>query len=48
VVVEWSDGNGLGTARFRSRGVSVSLDEDLLQALREVLGTEGVELVKAG
>jgi hypothetical protein len=48
VVVEWTDGNGLGTARFRSRGLTVSLDDDLLGALREMLGQGGVELVKAG
>ena len=48
VVVEWTDGNGLGAARFRSRDLTVSLDDDLLRALRDVVGSQGVELVKVG
>jgi DNA polymerase-3 subunit alpha len=48
VVVEWTDGNGLGAARFRSRDLTVSLDDDLLRALQDVVGSQGVELVKVG
>ncbi|MBI1723021.1 MAG: DNA polymerase III subunit alpha [Gemmatimonadetes bacterium] len=49
VLVEWRDDNGGETsARFRSRAVRVALDDDLLRALRELLGAEGVALVKAG
>ena len=48
VLVEWSDDNGVGTARFRARGLQVSLDDDLMTALREVVGADRVELVKAG
>jgi len=48
VMVEWSDDNGAGTARFRARGLQVSLDDDLLSALEGVVGAGRVELVKAG
>jgi len=48
LLVEWGDDNGAGTARFRSRGLQVSPDEELLAALRDVLGAGHVELVKAG
>jgi hypothetical protein len=48
VLVEWSDDNGGGAARFRARGLSVALDDDLIAALRDVVGEERVELVKAG
>jgi len=48
VLVEWSDDNGGGTARFRSRALNVALDDDLLAALRDVLGERHVDLVKAG
>jgi DNA polymerase-3 subunit alpha len=48
VLVEWSDDDGAGTARFRSRGLQVSLDDDLVAALRDVVGEGRVELVKAG
>ena len=44
--VEWNDGNGT-TARLRSRQVRVRLDEELLLALRELIGAEQVRLVKA-
>ncbi|UCD24132.1 MAG: DNA polymerase III subunit alpha, partial [Gemmatimonadota bacterium] len=44
--VEWSDGNGT-TARLRSRHVRVQLDEELLGALRELVGANQVRLVKA-
>jgi hypothetical protein len=47
--VQWTDdANGGGTARFRSRAFGVALDEDLLAALRDVLGDGAVELVKVG
>jgi DNA polymerase III subunit alpha len=48
VLVEWSDDNGGGSARFRARGLSVALDDDLIAALTEVVGEGRVELVKAG
>ncbi len=44
--VTWSDGNGT-TARLRSRRVRVDLNEDLIGALREMLGAERVRLVRA-
>jgi DNA polymerase-3 subunit alpha len=44
--VEWSDGNG-STARLRSRNVRVQLDDELLSALRELVGAGHVRLVKA-
>ena len=51
VLIEWSEGNGGGngnTARFRSRSLRVDAAEDLLAALRDLLGREHVQLVKAG
>jgi len=48
VLVEWSDDNGGGQARFRARGLQVELDDTLLTALRDVVGEGRVELVKAG
>ncbi len=44
--VELSDGNGT-PARLRSRHVRVQLDDELLSALRELVGTDQVRLVKA-
>jgi DNA polymerase-3 subunit alpha len=44
--IAWSDGNG-ATARLRSRACRVSLDDEFLSALREVLGNDRVRLVKA-
>jgi DNA polymerase-3 subunit alpha len=46
VFVGWSDGNGT-TARLRARGARVSLDQDFLEALRELLGPDSVRLVRA-
>jgi len=46
VFVAWSDGNGT-TARMRARRLRVELDEDLVSALRDVLGKEHVRLMKA-
>jgi DNA polymerase-3 subunit alpha len=47
VYVTWSDGNGT-TAQLRSRALSVALDDEFLNALRKLVGTERVRLVKAG
>ncbi len=44
--VEWSDGNGT-TTRLRSRACRVSLDDRFLTAVRELLGSDRVRLVKA-
>jgi DNA polymerase-3 subunit alpha len=46
VFVHWNDGNGV-TARMRVRGTTVALDEDFLTALRDLLGSDRVRLVKA-
>jgi hypothetical protein len=46
VIVAWGDGNGT-TARLRSRSLRVDLADDLLTALRGLLGAEHVHLVKA-
>ena len=47
--VEWSDDNGgEASARFRARALRVALDDDLLAALRDLLGAEHVRLEKAG
>ena len=46
VFVDWSDGNGT-TARLRARGARVSLDQDFLNALRELIGPDSVRLVRA-
>ncbi len=46
VFVEWSDGNGV-TAHLRARRTQVALDDDFLNALRELVGSERVRLVKA-
>ena len=48
VLVEWSDDNGGGTSRFRARGLEVSLDDELISALKDVVGADRVELVRAG
>jgi len=46
VFVAWSDGNG-SSARLRARRLRVALDDELLGALRDVLGTARVQLTKA-
>jgi hypothetical protein len=43
VVVEWGDGNGT-TERLRSRSLRVDPADDLLVALRELLGADHVHL----
>jgi DNA polymerase-3 subunit alpha len=45
--IEWSDGNG-EAVRLRSRRVRVAAEEDLVRALRDLLGTDSVHYVKAG
>ena len=45
--IEWSDGNG-EAVRLRSRRVRVAAEEDLVRALRDLLGAESVHYVKAG
>ncbi len=45
--IEWSDGNGQAV-RLRSRRVRVAAEDDLVRALRDLLGTESVHYVKAG
>ena len=46
VFVSWSDGNG-SAARLRSRRLRVDLTDELLDALRELLGAERVRLTRA-
>jgi DNA polymerase-3 subunit alpha len=46
VFVEWSDGNG-AVARLRSKSVRVELEDEFLNALRELVGANQVRLVKA-
>jgi DNA polymerase III subunit alpha len=45
--IEWSDGNG-EAVRLKSRRVRVAAEDDLVRALRDLLGTESVHYVKAG
>jgi len=45
--IEWSDGNG-EAVRLRSRRVRVAAEDDLVRALRGLLGTESVRYVRAG
>jgi DNA polymerase-3 subunit alpha len=45
--IEWSDGNG-EAVRLRSRRVRVAAEDDLLRALRDLLGADSVHYVKAG
>ena len=46
VYVDWSEDDG-DPLRFRSRSMRVAIDEDLLSALRALLGEGAVNLVKA-
>jgi hypothetical protein len=55
VLVEWNDGdasadagNGddAGTARLRSRSLHVEVADDLLTALRDLVGPDHVHLVR--
>ena len=45
--IDWSDGNG-AAVRLRSRRVRVAAEDDLVRALRDLLGSESVHYVKAG
>ena len=47
VYIEWSDGNGEG-ARLRARRLRVEPGEDVLHALRDLLGADAVRFVKVG
>ena len=49
VFLEWSGANGSGneTVRLKSRAFRVDAAEDLIAALRDILGADGVSLVKA-
>jgi DNA polymerase-3 subunit alpha len=47
VYVEWSDGNG-DAVRLRSKRIRVAAEDDLVRALRDLLGPESVHYVKAG
>mgnify|MGYP001589753343 CR=1 FL=1 len=47
VFLEWSAADNGGAVRFQSKSLQVALDDDLLTALRELLGEGGVTLVKA-
>ncbi|MEZ4457288.1 MAG: DNA polymerase III subunit alpha [Gemmatimonadales bacterium] len=47
VYIEWSDGNG-ESARLKSRRLRVTPNEDLIHALRTLLGPDAVRMVKAG
>ena len=45
--IEWSDGNG-EAIRLRSRRIRVAAEDELVRALRDLLGAESVHYVKAG
>jgi DNA polymerase-3 subunit alpha len=45
--IEWSDGNG-EPVRLRSKRLRVAAEDDLVRALRDLLGSESVHYVKAG
>ncbi len=45
--IEWSDGNG-ESVRLRSRRVRVAAEDDLVRALRDLLGADSVHYIKAG
>jgi DNA polymerase-3 subunit alpha len=47
VYIEWSDGNGEG-ARMRARRLKVEPGEDVVHALRDLLGADAVRFVKVG
>jgi DNA polymerase-3 subunit alpha len=47
VYIEWSDGNGEG-ARLRARRLRVEPGEDVVLALRDLLGADAVRFVKVG
>jgi DNA polymerase III subunit alpha len=45
--IDWSDGNG-EAVRLRSRRIRVAAEDDLVRALRDLLGPTSVHYVKAG
>jgi DNA polymerase-3 subunit alpha len=45
--IEWSDGDG-DSVRLRSRRVRVEAQDDLVRALRDLLGADSVQFVRAG
>jgi DNA polymerase-3 subunit alpha len=45
--IEWSDGTG-EQVRLRSRRVRVAAEDDLVRALRDLLGADSVHYIKAG
>ncbi len=47
VYIEWSDGNG-EVARLRARRLRVEPGEDVVHALRDLLGADAVRFVKVG
>jgi DNA polymerase-3 subunit alpha len=49
VFIEWTGANGAGneTVRLRSKSFRVDAADDLLAALRDIVGVDGVSLVKA-
>src|SRR4051812_13284779 len=47
IYIEWSDGNG-EAVRLRSRRIRVAAEDDLVRALRDLLGSGSVHYVKAG
>jgi DNA polymerase-3 subunit alpha len=47
VYIDWSDGNG-EAVRLRARRVRVAAEEELVRALRDLLGSDAVHYVKAG
>ena len=47
IYIEWSDGNG-EAVRLRSRRIRVTAADDLVRALKSLLGAESVHYVKAG
>ena len=49
VYLDWSEeADTRDVARFRSRSLAVALDEELLDALRGILGADAITLVKSG
>ena len=47
VYIEWSDGNG-EAVRLRAKRMRVAAGDELVRALRDLLGTDAVHYVKAG
>ncbi len=48
VFLDWSEADDDDVARFRSRSLAVTLDDELLGALRGILGDDAITLVKTG